>query len=407
MGASTCTSHNGIRYYVSFIDDFFRFTWFFPLKHKYEVLPTFIHFKTTIENLLNHKLKIIRTDCRGEYTNTAFQNFCSTNALFHQFSCPRTHQQNGVAERKNRHIVDTALALISQSNLPLTYWPYSFATSVFLINRLPTETLHLQSPWEILFGTTPTYASFKTFGCSFYPLLRLYNKHKLDLRSKECVFLSYASHSKGYLCLDTSNSKLIVSRHVIFNESTFPFLTSSPTTTLDIYSPTNSWLSSLLYFTTCCQPSILGPGPMHESTTSSQGRVLPTPACPTSEPTFTALTQLPIPEPTVDTHVPTPSAVTSSPSLPEPIPNALPSLSTTTNTHPMQTRLKSRIIKKKAFHTQKPNYLDTEPSSFTVASSLSPWVTAMEDEFSALHRQQTWTLVPPHPSQNVVGCKWV
>ena len=76
----------------------------------------------------------------GEYTDTTFQNFCSTNGIFHQFSCPHTHQQNGVAKRKHRHIVDTALALISQSNLPLTYWPYSFATSVFLINKLRTET---------------------------------------------------------------------------------------------------------------------------------------------------------------------------------------------------------------------------------------------------------------------------
>ena len=73
----------------------------------------------------------------------------------------------------------------------------------------------------------------------------------------------------------------------------------------------------------------------------------------------------------------------------------------------MQTRLKSGITKKKAFHTQTPNYLDTEPPSFTVASSLSPWVKAMEDEFSALYCQQTWTLIPPHPSQNVVSCKWV
>ena len=99
MGATPVTSHNGIRYYVSFIDDFFRFTWFFPLKHKSKVLPTFIHFKTTIENLLSHKLKIIKTDCEGEYTNTAFQNFCFTNGLFHQFSCPLTHQQNGVAKK--------------------------------------------------------------------------------------------------------------------------------------------------------------------------------------------------------------------------------------------------------------------------------------------------------------------
>ena len=154
---------------------------------------------------------------------------------------------------KKRHIVDTGLALIFQSNLSLNYWPYFFVTLVFLINRLPIETLHLQSPWEILFGTTPTYDSFKTFGCSCYPLLRPYNKHKFDIRSKKCVFLGYASHSKGYICLDTSNNKLIVSRNVIFDESTFPFLTSSPTTpTLDISSPINSWLSSLLYFTTCC-----------------------------------------------------------------------------------------------------------------------------------------------------------
>jgi hypothetical protein len=339
----------------------------------------------------------------GEYTDTTFQNFCSTNGIFHQFSCPHTHQQNGVAKRKHRHIVDTALALISQSNLPLTYWPYSFATSVFLINKLPTETLNLKSPWEVLFGTTPTYTSFKTFGCSCYPLLRPYNKHKLDFRSKECAFLGYASHLKGYLCLDTSNNKLLISRNVVFDENTFPFLTSSPTTpTLDIASPTNSWLSSLLYFTTCCQPSVLGPGPTLESLTS--------PACPTPAPSLTALTQLPIPEITQTEPIPTPP-VTLSPSASALIPTTLPSSSTTTtsNIHPMQTRLKLGITKKKAFHTHTytPDYLDTKPSSFTVASSLSPWVQAMEDEFSALHRQQTWTLVPPDPSQNVIGCKWV
>lgn len=283
----------------------------------------------------------------------------------------------------------------------ITYWPYSFATSIVLINRLPIETLNLKSPWEVLFDTTPTYTSFKIFGCSCYPLLRPYNKHKLDLRSKECVFLGYASHSKGYFCLDTSNNKLLISRNVVFDENTFPFLTSSLTTpTLNTTSPTNSWLSSLIYFTTCCQPSMLGPGPTLQSP--------PSPACPTPTPSLTALTQLPIPELTQPEPIPTPP-VTLSPSTSAPIPTTLPPSSTTTtsNIHPMQTHLKSGITKKKAFHTHTPDYLDTESPSFTVASSLSPWVQAMEDEFSALHRQQTWTLVPPDPSQNVVGCKWV
>ena len=140
------TSINGTRYYVSFIDDFSKFTWFFPLKHKSQVLSTFIHFKSTLENLLTYKLKVLRTDFGGEYNDSAFQNYCSSQGIFRQFSCPHTPQQNGVAERKHRHIIETALTLISQSSLPLSYWPYAFASSIFLINRHPTASLHLQSP---------------------------------------------------------------------------------------------------------------------------------------------------------------------------------------------------------------------------------------------------------------------
>jgi hypothetical protein len=74
----------------------------------------------------------------------------------------------------------------------------------------------------------------------------------------------------------------------------------------------------------------------------------------------------------------------------------------------MQTRLKSGISKKKiAFTSSKPNYLDVEPPSFSVANAFTPWITAMKDEFFSLHRQGTWTLVPPALSQNIVGCKWV
>ena len=144
-GPTPITSINGSKYYVSFIDDFSKYTWFFPLKNKSQVFPTFVHFKSTIENLLNYKIKILIIDCGGEYTDTDFQKYCSSNGIFHQFSCPHTPQQNGIAERKHRHIVETALTLISQSSLPLSYWPYAFASSIFLINRLPTVKLQLKS----------------------------------------------------------------------------------------------------------------------------------------------------------------------------------------------------------------------------------------------------------------------
>jgi hypothetical protein len=199
-GPAPITSINGTRYYVSFIDDFSKFTWLFPLKHKSQVLSTFIHFKSTLENLLNYKLKVLRTDCGGEYIDSDFQHYCSSQGIFHQFSCPHTPQQNVVAERKHRHIIGTALTLISQSSLPLSYWPYAFASSIFLINRLPTVNLHLKSLWEVLFHTPPDYSFFNVFGCSCYPLLTPYNKHKLQFKSQECIFLGYATHSKGYMC---------------------------------------------------------------------------------------------------------------------------------------------------------------------------------------------------------------
>ena len=234
-------------------------------------MSTIIHFKSTIENHLNYKLKVLRTHCGGEYTNSDFQNYCSSNGIFHQFSSPHTPQQNGVVERKHRHIIEIAFTLISQSSLPLSYWPYAFAYSIFLINRLPTINLHLKSPWEVLFHSPPYYSFFKVFGCSCYPLLTPYNKYKLQFKSQECIFLGYATHSKGYLCLDLTHNKLIVSRHVIFDETTFPFSKStSCTPSNDSHSsPTNIWLSSLLYFTTCIQPSLLGPIPSSNSQTHS------------------------------------------------------------------------------------------------------------------------------------------
>ena len=117
-GPAPVISCNGTRYYVSFIDNFTRFTWFFPLKYKSQVLESFKHFKSTMENILDCKIKILRSDYGGEYSKYEFQSFCSSAGILHQFSCPHTSQQNGVAERKYRHIVDMALTLISQSFLP-------------------------------------------------------------------------------------------------------------------------------------------------------------------------------------------------------------------------------------------------------------------------------------------------
>jgi hypothetical protein len=87
---------------------------------------------------------------------------------------------------------------------------------------MPTAVLDNVSPYFKLFQKHPDYSLLKTFGCVCYPLLRPYTSHKLDFRSKKCIFIGYSSSQKGYRCLDPQNNRVYISRHVIFDETQFP-----------------------------------------------------------------------------------------------------------------------------------------------------------------------------------------
>lgn len=124
-GPTPISSLFGYNYYVVFIDDFTHFTWFFLLKQKSEVFTVFKHFKNLVENQYSAKIKVLRSDNGGEYFNSQFQDFCSEHGILHQTSCPHTPSQNGVFERKHRHLVKTGLTLLYQFHLPLNYWSYA------------------------------------------------------------------------------------------------------------------------------------------------------------------------------------------------------------------------------------------------------------------------------------------
>lgn len=143
--------------------------------------------------------------------------------ILHRVSCPHTHQQNGTAERKHRHIVETGLTLLAHVSVPFPYWSDAFFTACFLINRMPSKVIHMQTPLERLLGEVPDYTFFKVFGCACWPNLRPYNNHKLQYRSKKCVFLGYSPLHKGYKCLHVPSNRVYISRDVVFDENVFPF----------------------------------------------------------------------------------------------------------------------------------------------------------------------------------------
>ncbi|KAL0556695.1 hypothetical protein IC582_005210 [Cucumis melo] len=150
-GPSPIISSHGSQFYVSFIDNFSKFTWLFPIAYKSDVPSIVQEFVPFIENQLSQKMKVFRFDGGGEFCNNSLQSFFEIKGISHQKSCPYTPKQNDIAEHKHRPIVETTMSLIFHSSSPLEFWPYAFSTVVFLINRMPSLSLHVLSPFEKFF----------------------------------------------------------------------------------------------------------------------------------------------------------------------------------------------------------------------------------------------------------------
>jgi hypothetical protein len=153
------------KYYVSFIDDYSKFTWIYLLKNKSDVFQKFHDFQHHVERLFDKKILALQTDWGGEYhkLNSFFQKV----GISHHVSCPHAHQQNGSAERKHRHIVEVGLSLLAYASMPLKYWDEAFSTVVYLINRLPSKVINSQFPFERFSTPNLTTLSFAFLALRF------------------------------------------------------------------------------------------------------------------------------------------------------------------------------------------------------------------------------------------------
>ncbi|KAJ9556373.1 hypothetical protein OSB04_010987 [Centaurea solstitialis] len=362
---SPVESYDHYKYYIIFVDHFTKYTWLYPMKNKSESLTIFIRFQSLVENFFNTKIKQLFSDNGGEYLKLA--TYLASHGISHLTSPPHTPQHNGYAERRHRHIVETGLALLSHSNIPVTFWPFAFTTAAYLINRLPTSTLNNLSPFRCLFQKEPNYSKLRSFGCLCYPWLRPYSPHKLHSRSTPCVFVGYSPTQSAYYAYDPISTKVYTSRHVVFIEHEFPFnkltTSSTPSATINL----DHWVPLSIPITHAPTPS---------SPTSSQPDTPPS-------------------------HPDTPPPQNTSPPTP-PSPPPLIKMNTRTNPKPNKKCFNSNF----QIYTASPT-CPSEPSSISQALKHPSWRNAMQEEFDALERNCTWSLVPFSQAHNLIGSKWV
>ncbi|GJV27977.1 uncharacterized mitochondrial protein-like protein [Tanacetum coccineum] len=215
-------------------DDYSRFTWVFFLATKDETSGILKSFITGIENLVDHKVKVIRCDNGTEFKNREMNQFCEMKGILRQFSIARTPQQNGVAKRRNRTLIEAARTMLFDSKLPTTFWAEAVNTTCYVQNRVLVVKPHNKTPYELFHGRTPTLSFMRPFGCPVTILNTIDHLGKFNGKADEGFFVGYSLNNKAFRVFNSRTRIVEENLHIRFSESTPNAIGSGPDWIFDI-----------------------------------------------------------------------------------------------------------------------------------------------------------------------------
>ncbi|GJW92572.1 ribonuclease H-like domain-containing protein [Tanacetum coccineum] len=219
FGPVSVESINKKKYCLVVTDDCSKFSWVFFLAYKDETYDMLHDLIVGLENRLRHKVKTIRCDHGTEFKNQLMNEFCAKKGIKREYSIARTPQQNGVAERKNRTLIEAARTMLADSLLPIQFWAEAVNTACYVLNRVLVTKPQLKTPYEILMGRSPNISFMRPFGCSLTILNTLDHLGKFDGKSEEGYLLGYSTNSKGFRVYNRVTRKVQDCLHVNFLEN--------------------------------------------------------------------------------------------------------------------------------------------------------------------------------------------
>jgi hypothetical protein len=215
-GPMRVNSLAGSRYFVTFIDDKSRWCEIYFMKKKSEVIEKFKKYKCLVEKKTERKIKTVRSDNGTEYTSHCLEDFLKQEGIRHELTVEYTPQQNGVSERKNRSLVETARCLMIHLGLSASFRAEAILTANHIRNRCPSRSLGGEIRFKMWTRRTPIVNYFRKFGTTAFALHKTPGKGKFDSRSKKCIFIRYSVQSKVYRLWDPEARKVIRSRDGTF-----------------------------------------------------------------------------------------------------------------------------------------------------------------------------------------------
>ncbi|GJT58802.1 putative ribonuclease H-like domain-containing protein [Tanacetum coccineum] len=240
FGLVSIESINKKRYCLVVTDDFSRFSWVFFLATKDETSEILCNLITCLEKQLNHNVKIIRCDNGTEFKNYAMNEFCAKKGIKRKFSVARTPQQNGVAERKNRTLIEAARTMLADSLLPIPFWAEAVNTACYVLNRVLVTKPQNKTPYELLIGKSPSISFMRPFGCPLTILNTLDSLGKFDGKSDEGYLLGYSTSSKAFRVYNKRTKRVEENLHINFLEDQPNVAGTGPNWMFDLDFLTNS-----------------------------------------------------------------------------------------------------------------------------------------------------------------------
>jgi hypothetical protein len=344
------------------IDDYSRLTWVAFLKEKNEAFEKFKIFKALNETQTGKRLKAIRSDRGGDFMSRDFKEFYDEHGIKREYTIPRTPQQNGVVERKNRTVQEMARSMMNEKNIGQTYWVEAIHTTIHVLNKAHLRPQSDKTPYELWFGRPASIKHFRVFGSKCYIKNNDENLDKYDDRVDEGIFLGYATNNKGYRCYNKRLHKMvdcidvkivegIPAREVYGNETSTEDI--AKVEHKQVQESENEEFES-------DEDSDTQTDSNQQSTTNSSSRIIQ-------------------------------------------------------KNHPASQIIgekdKGVQIRRKLIKTTEQSHIALismmEPKNFSEASTNDHWVKAMNEELDQIEKNHTWEMVQRPEGKNVIGSKWI